>query len=115
MGFWEKLFSKRDAEEPVSVSPRKSEEQLQVLSAIAEDEYDRAGLTYPVSDEEKEEVSAIVSAIVSGDRPDSTIRIRRVAGIDSEKLAAGLIATAVAAADKPHAVFRLNNVSEAKI
>ncbi|SHJ32578.1 hypothetical protein [Lutispora thermophila] len=77
-----------------------------------EDECVRVGLTRTITDEEREIVSLIASAIMAGDRPFSQFRIKSVIGIDEDKEAAVVIAAAIAAKDYPNAAFKLISVEE---
>ena len=115
MGFWKNLFSKKDKEpEKAAIAQKTGAEPLPATlpQEVFDDVYHRAGLTYPISEEEKTELAVIVSSILSQERTDTTFRFKQAWGIDSDKLAAGLIATAVAASDQPHSVFRLRSVSQ---
>ena len=114
MRFWEKLFSKgKDTGSTAAVQQRTSQkEPAGAVEEISEDDYSAAGLTFPVSAEESERVSVIASAILAGDRMDAKIRVKRVLGIDAQRVDAGIIAAAIAADDCPNTAFRLKRVSE---
>ncbi len=70
--------------------------------------------TMDVSEEEKETVSVIASAIAAGSWPDSTFRIRNIRGIDTGREIAAAIVSAVMAGDRPDSQFRLVSVTEVK-
>lgn len=69
-------------------------------------------MTLEVTEEEKELVSVIASAIASGDNPDSSFRIKSIKRIDVDKEIAAAIVAAVAAGDNPNASFRLRSIKE---
>ena len=66
----------------------------------------------PITDEERETVSVIASAILAGDSPDSIIKVRSVTGIDLDKEAAAVIVGAVLSAERSDTVFRLKSITE---
>ena len=64
----------------------------------------------PVSEEEKELVSVIASAIAAGDHPDSKISVKNVMAVDTEKEIVAVIAAALAAEDYPNSHFHLKSI-----
>ena len=66
----------------------------------------------PVTDEEREIVSVIASSILAGDRPESTVKVRSITGIDLDKEAAAAIVGAVLSAERSDTVFRLKSITE---
>ena len=62
------------------------------------------------SEEEKELVSVIASAIAVGDDPDSNIRVKSIMGIDTEKEIAAGIAAAIAAENYMDSNFILKSI-----
>lgn len=66
----------------------------------------------PITDEEHEIVSVIASSILAGDRPDSTIKIKSVTGIDQDKEAAAAIIGAALSVERSNTVFRLKSITE---
>lgn len=71
-------------------------------------------MTLEVSEEEKEIVSLIASAIASGDHPDAKFKVISVKGIDTDKEMAAAIVSAMAAGDHPNSNFRLKSIREIK-
>lgn len=74
----------------------------------------RVDFTMEVSEEEKETVSVVASAIAAGSWPDSTFRIRSIRGIDTGREMAAAIVSAVMAGERPDSRFRLVSVTEVK-
>lgn len=68
----------------------------------------------PISDEEREIVSAVAGAILAGDNTDSVFRVKSVTGIDSDKEAAAAVVAAVLSSDRSDTIFRLKSIAEIK-
>lgn len=68
----------------------------------------------PISDEEREMVSAVAGAILAGDNTDSVFRVKSVTGIDSDKEAAAAIVAAVLSSERSDTIFRLKSIAELK-
>ncbi|CZQ89505.1 hypothetical protein [Trichococcus collinsii] len=65
----------------------------------------------PVSQEDKELVAAIASAILVHDDTDVTVQVKSITGIDLEKEIAAAIIGAIAAGDHPASQFRLKSIA----
>lgn len=76
------------------------------------DDYTKLGLTREVTEEEKEIVSVIASAIFVGDSSGMNVRIKSVVGIDEVKIAAIATISAIATDDHPNSAFRLLSIKE---
>lgn len=113
MSFFSRLFSAKKHFEQ-KTDPAFNEAPPPAVHPLEEDEYVKAGLTRTITEEERELVSVIASAIMAGDRPHSQFRIQSVIGIDEDKEAAAVIAAAIAARDYPHAAFKLISVEAAE-
>ena len=65
----------------------------------------------PVSQEDKELVAAIASAILVHNDSDVTVQVKSITEIDLEKEIAAAIIGAIAAGDYPASQFRLNSIA----
>lgn len=65
----------------------------------------------PVSQQDKELVAAIASAILVHDGSDVTVQVKNVTEIDLEKEIAAAIIGAIAAEDHPASQFRLKSIA----
>ena len=65
----------------------------------------------PVSQEDKELVAAIASAILVNDDSDVTVQVKNITKIDLEKEIAAAIIGAIAAGDHPASQFRLKSIA----
>ena len=65
----------------------------------------------PVSQEDKELVAAIASAILVHDDSDVTVQVKNITEIDLEKEIAAAIIGAIAAGDHPASQFRLKSIA----
>jgi len=65
----------------------------------------------PVSQEEKELVAAIASAVLVHDDSDVTVQVKSITGIYLEKEIAAAIIGAIAAGDHPASQFRLKSIA----
>lgn len=74
----------------------------------------RVDFTMDISEEEKETVSVVASAIAAGSWPDSSFRIKSIRGIDTGREIAAAIVSAVMAGERPDSRFRLVSVTEVK-
>lgn len=67
--------------------------------------------SFPVSQEYKELVAAIASAILVHDDSDVTVQVKSITEIDLEKEIAAAIIGAIAAGDHPASQFRLKSIA----
>jgi hypothetical protein len=64
-----------------------------------------------ISDEERELVAVVTSAVLAGSNDSSHMRVRNVTGIDLEKEIAAAIVGAIASGDHPNSQFRLKSIA----
>lgn len=67
-----------------------------------------------ISDEEREVVAVVTSAVLAGSNESAHMRVRNVTGIDTDKEIAAALVAAIAAHDKPEDSFRLHSITRVK-
>ncbi|MGA9519394.1 MAG: hypothetical protein WBV27_11465 [Trichococcus sp.] len=73
--------------------------------------FETVDFSLPVSQEDKELVAAIASAILVHDDSDVTVQVKGITEIDLEKEIAAAIIGAIAAGDHPASQFRLKSIA----
>jgi hypothetical protein len=105
-GWFQKKENRQQTTNPVEAAyEQKNDPDRSEIS-----EANRLVFLVPVSEEEKELVSVIASAIAAGDHPDSKIRVKNVMAVDAEKEIVAVIAAALAAEDYPNSHFHLKSI-----
>ena len=67
-----------------------------------------------ISDEEREVVAVVTSAVLAGSNESAYMRVRNVTGIDTDKEIAAAIVAAISTHDKPEGSFRLHSITRVK-
>ena len=113
MGFFDIFRKKTKPEDQVAT---KIDTGLSIGSNVNPNPPDplNVDMTLEVSDEEKELVALIASAIASGDNPEAEFRVASIKGIDVDKEVAAAIVSAIAAGDNPNSNFILKSIKEIK-
>lgn len=99
-------FRKPDQKETGTRAPEVVTQDVQP-TAVAKRDVD---FSLPVSEEEKEIVSVIISAIAAEHYSGKKFRINEITRIDTDKEIAAAIVGAIAANDKPNANFVLRKI-----
>ena len=95
MSFLKRLFQREKTKQStVHDSTAIKQTKENVFAHSYEDDYVRMGIASPASPEEKELVSLITSAIMVGDNPNTTVKVKGVYAIDENKEIAGIMACA---------------------
>lgn len=83
-----------------------------VITPVAQSKpLETVDFSLPVSQEDKELVAAIASAILVHDDSDVTVQVKSITEIDLEKEIAAAIIGAIAAGDHPASQFRLKSIA----
>lgn len=103
-------FFKRK-KKPVAIQPQEQKSQTGTVSAQAAPLVD---FSCPISDEERDIVSAAAGAILAGSCSDSTFLVKSVTGIDQDKEAAAAVVAAVMSAERNDNVLCLKSITQLK-
>lgn len=101
MGFFERLFRKKDV--PIDTSsPDKVKDEL--------DDWELLPAYVEASPEDYQLVSLIATAIAAGDKPDSQFVVKRILQRNPEALTVSLIASGIASGDRPDSQFSVKSI-----
>lgn len=104
MGLWDRLFGRQ--------STQRVEQVVQPLGGNVPDGWVPMKKYLPVSEEEKELVSVIATAIAAGDRPDSQFRVKDIQVRNREYVEVALIASAIAAGQGQNVELSVKSIFE---
>lgn len=110
MGFfdWLKRSSRKEERNQETSEPTPTQSQNQSSPATVPRR--TVDFTLPVTEEERELISVIVSSIAAGNYSDSTFQITNVTRIDTDKEIAAAIAAAIATENHPDSQFVLKSI-----